>query len=108
MAMSTLRQYRSLISQLSLTQKIPALALAIITLVLGIFTTQSARAQTFTVLYGFTGGKDGNNPYAGPILDAAGKLYGTTQYGGTFGQGTVFEVDTTGAKKVLHSFKRAQ
>lgn len=68
----------------------------------------SAQAQTFTALYDFTGGADGGNPYAGLILDAAGNLYGTTQYGGTFHGGTAFEVDTTGRETVLHSFNRKQ
>jgi len=35
-----------------------------------------------TVLYIFTGGKDGAIPAGGVILDSAGNLYGTTQYGG--------------------------
>jgi hypothetical protein len=34
---------------------------------------------------------DGGSPYAGPILDRAGNLYGTTNVGG-FGGGAVFEV----------------
>jgi len=37
-------------------------------------------------------GPDGNGPSYGLILDAAGNLYGTTWAGGTYGNGTVFEV----------------
>jgi uncharacterized repeat protein (TIGR03803 family) len=40
---------------------------------------------TETVLYRFTGGRDGSTPRAGLISDAAGNLYGTTSYGGSFG-----------------------
>jgi uncharacterized repeat protein (TIGR03803 family) len=43
--------------------------------------------------------EDGNNPYAGLIVDASGNLYGTTPSGGTnasscsgYGCGTVFEI----------------
>jgi len=63
-----------------------------------------------TVLYSFTGGADGAFPLAGLIRDAAGNLYGTTEYGGDLtcnsgvGCGTVFKVDTTGKETVLHSF----
>jgi len=35
-----------------------------------------------TVLYSFTGGADGGNPTASVILDSAGSLYGTTEFGG--------------------------
>ena len=46
------------------------------------------------VLYSFTGGNDGANPYGGLIFDASGKLYGTTTNGGNggciIGCGTVF------------------
>jgi uncharacterized repeat protein (TIGR03803 family) len=41
-------------------------------------------AWTENVLYSFQGSGDGANPIAGVILDAAGALYGTTQYGGDF------------------------
>jgi uncharacterized repeat protein (TIGR03803 family) len=73
---------------------------------------QSVQAQTFKVLYGFQGGKDGANPYAGVTLDSAGNLYGTTVYGGggnchygtNRGCGTVFKLDTTGKETILRSF----
>jgi uncharacterized repeat protein (TIGR03803 family) len=37
---------------------------------------------THTVLYSFTGGSDGGEPYKGVTLDAAGNLYGTAVTGG--------------------------
>jgi len=43
-------------------------------------------------------------PFAGLALDVAGNLYGTTQFGGTFGSRTVFKVDTSGNETVLYSF----
>ena len=62
-----------------------------------------------TVLYSFTGGADGANPAAGLIRDAAGNLYGTTQFGGAspcsgLGCGTVFMVGKNGKVVVLHTF----
>ena len=57
-----------------------------------------------TVLYNFTGGADGNNPYAGVIRDSAGNLYGTTANGGTWGAGVVYKLDTAGNETVLYSF----
>jgi len=58
-----------------------------------------------TLLYTFTGGSDGGGPYAGCLItDAAGNFYGTTSYGGVYGFGTVFKLDTLGHETVLHSF----
>ncbi|HLY15840.1 MAG TPA: choice-of-anchor tandem repeat GloVer-containing protein [Bryobacteraceae bacterium] len=57
-----------------------------------------------TVLYAFTGGADGSNPYAGVIRDSAGNLYGTTYYGGAAGAGVVYMLDPTGHETVLYSF----
>src|SRR5580698_1648585 len=63
-----------------------------------------ARSQTLTTLYSFAGGTDGANPGAALLYDN-GALFGTTEVGGTSGQGTVFKVDaTTGAETVLHNF----
>jgi uncharacterized repeat protein (TIGR03803 family) len=57
-----------------------------------------------TVLYSFSGGADGRSPAAGLIRDGAGNLYGTTEFGGAFGNGTVFKLDAQGTETVLHSF----
>ena len=66
-----------------------------------------------TVLYSFKGaGGDGATPAAPLVRDAAGNLYGTTLYGGTFGGdfcraigcGIVFKVTPAGNETVLHRF----
>jgi uncharacterized repeat protein (TIGR03803 family) len=36
--------------------------------------------------------KDGIEPWASLILDAAGNVYGTSEGGGEYGYGTVFEI----------------
>jgi uncharacterized repeat protein (TIGR03803 family) len=64
-----------------------------------------APAQTFTVVYPFTGEKDGGGGiYSGLLRDGSGNLYGTTYGGGAFALGTVFKVDTSGKETVLYSF----
>jgi uncharacterized repeat protein (TIGR03803 family) len=60
-----------------------------------------------TVLYSFTGGADGANPYAGVISDAAGNLYGTTFFGGPSNAGVVYKLDTSGTETVLYGFTGA-
>jgi uncharacterized repeat protein (TIGR03803 family) len=87
-----------------------ALALGI-TLGLGLIAAQSAQAQTFTVLYTFTGGTDGSIPAGGVIRDTAGNLYGATYQGGdlkcntfTPGCGVVFKLSPASKETVLHAF----
>jgi hypothetical protein len=70
--------------------------------------TRLLQAQTETVLYNFTGGSDGGNPYARLTSDGKGNVYGTTVSGGAgggkFGNcnvdndgcGTVFELSPNG------------
>lgn len=44
------------------------------------------------ILYSFTGGADGAGPIGGVVLTKGGKIYGTTQGGGQYGEGTVYEL----------------
>jgi uncharacterized repeat protein (TIGR03803 family) len=57
-----------------------------------------------TILHSFTDGDDGGHPQAGLIMDSAGNLYGTATTGGTNGEGTVFELDTTKTLRVFFGF----
>ena len=69
-----------------------ALALAVFSALL-LVGAWPAQAQTEKVLYSFgSQSGDGSNPVAGLVLDTEGNLYGTTEYGGEYGGGTVFEV----------------
>ncbi len=76
-----------------------------------------AQAQTYRVLYTFTGRQDGGSPRAGLSMDAMENLYGITTQGGTFGPstadicasgcGTVFKLTPNGSAWTLarlHSF----
>ena len=57
------------------------------------------------VLYSF-GGQDQDAILPDPNLtfDKAGDLYGTTEVGGVYQRGTVYEVSSAGVEKVLYSF----
>jgi uncharacterized repeat protein (TIGR03803 family) len=63
------------------------------------------------VIYDFKGGafSDGAGP-TGNLIVVKGVLYGTTAYGGAYGNGTgtsgtLFRITTSGSEKILHSFK---
>jgi hypothetical protein len=63
-------------------------------------THNSSGSWSQSVLYTFAGGNDGGNPIAGVVLDGAGNLYGTTQFGGGGGCGipgcgTIYELSPT-------------
>jgi len=59
-----------------------------------------------TVLYAFTGGADGGNPYGGVVSDPEGNLYGTTYAGGNqyTKAGVVYRLNPAGQEKVLYTF----
>jgi uncharacterized repeat protein (TIGR03803 family) len=71
-------------------------------------------SYVYSVLYNFcsvANCTDGRYPYGGVVRDAAGNLYGTTEYGGAntganngYGAGTVFKLDHTAHETVLYSF----
>ncbi len=73
---------------------------------------QQGGQWVFNVLYTFTGTPDGEIPYAGVTFDQKGNLYGTTNYGGTIGYGTVYRVSPPTeqggpwTETVLYSFDR--
>jgi len=53
--------------------------------------TPGADGWSENVLYSFGARQnDGNTPYAAPIFDKVGNLYGTTLWGGAYGVGSVF------------------
>jgi len=72
---------------------------------------QVTPAGVHTVLYDFTGGADGGEPYKGVTLDAQGNLYGTAVTGGggscEGGCGVVFMLTKSGGtwtQSVIHTF----
>jgi uncharacterized repeat protein (TIGR03803 family) len=53
----------------------------------------------FTVLYNFTYGASGTNPYSGLLLGTDGNFYGTTEF-----EGTIFKITPNGQFSVLYTF----
>jgi uncharacterized repeat protein (TIGR03803 family) len=62
--------------------------------------SQSNGVWTMTTLHDFTGAPDGGKPFGQLVMDSAGNLYGTTEYGGSsvgdcfqgLGCGVIFEI----------------
>ena len=61
-----------------------------------------------TTIYSFAGTPDGESPVGALVFDKAGNLYGTTEWGGANGWGSVFELspngDGTWSESTLFSF----
>jgi uncharacterized repeat protein (TIGR03803 family) len=73
-----------------------------------LLTATSPTSGSEVTLYSLLGGKDPNLAYAGLIMDTEGNLYGTTEFGGYYNQGTVFELsskDGSWYQSRLYSFK---
>lgn len=97
-------QHRRWIGEENLRTAVAFVAVAILLIAI---TSQPAEGQTFATLHGFSGLPDGEMPTAGLTMNAAGNLYGTTQYGGTAGYGMVFKLVHTGSNWIeqpLYSF----
>ncbi len=67
---------------------------------------------TEKLLYRFRGGNDGAYPSSSLTMDALGRIYGTTQFGGggtschfSLGCGTVFRITPNGHETVLYRFQ---
>jgi uncharacterized repeat protein (TIGR03803 family) len=77
--------------------------------------TPSSGGWIESVIYSFSGGSDGANPYAGVVFDKRGNLYGTTTYGGMYSCGdlncgTVFQLTPSRSgwtESALHSFQHS-
>jgi uncharacterized repeat protein (TIGR03803 family) len=70
------------------------------------------QAGVESVLYVFQGGTDGVLPDSGLTADAAGNMYGTTEFGGGSGGcstlpgcGTIYKITPSGAETVLYAFQ---
>ena len=60
---------------------------------------------TYSLLYSFGDSlTDGSGPVAGVTFDSHGNMYGTTRAGGVNGNGTVWEITSTGSYSTLYSF----
>ncbi len=79
-----------------------AMALAVV-LALAALTTQSAPAQTFTVLDDFNG-TNGSDASSSLLQATNGNLYGTTAEGGGAGAGSVYQVTPGGTLTSIYSF----
>ena len=65
---------------------------------------QLSPSGTLKTLYSFTGGSDGAMPWGSLVQAADGNLYGTTQSGGTYSDGTVFQISPTGTFTTIAEF----
>jgi uncharacterized repeat protein (TIGR03803 family) len=71
-----------------------------------VFISSSVLARE-KVLYRFPGGNRGSDPQSGVVFDSNGDAYGTTYYGGTYGWGTIFNLEQSKGgwiPRVLYNF----
>jgi uncharacterized repeat protein (TIGR03803 family) len=67
----------------------------------------STAGLSYSVMHVFSGNSgtgDGSNPTAGLTLASNGDFYGTTEFGGASGFGTVFRMELGGTVTIMHSF----
>jgi uncharacterized repeat protein (TIGR03803 family) len=65
----------------------------------------NANGGGFALLHQFKNIDDGSTPFAGVLQASDGFLYGTTYYGGTNANGTIFKVSTNGLSySIIHQF----
>ena len=71
-----------------------------------VFKMATGGAEKVLYSFGTNGSTDGEGPSEGVVLDSNGNIYGTTEYGGSSNDGTVFELAKANgfAESILHSF----
>jgi uncharacterized repeat protein (TIGR03803 family) len=69
-----------------------------------VFEIDPSSSGSITTLYSFQGSNDGSYPYSSLVLSNNGNLYGTTGYGGSHNDGTVYSIDPSGNEAVLYDF----
>ncbi|HEX3666122.1 MAG TPA: choice-of-anchor tandem repeat GloVer-containing protein [Rhizomicrobium sp.] len=57
-----------------------------------------------SILHSFGGSGDGTSPDGAVNIDSSGNIFGTTDYGGSGDNGTIWELAANGTYSVLHSF----
>jgi uncharacterized repeat protein (TIGR03803 family) len=62
----------------------------------------------YSVVYEFGAGDPSGTSIVGLVQATNGRLYGTTQAGGSGGSGTVFELDLSGNYSLLHEFEASE
>jgi len=70
--------------------------------IFGVAIVPVAQAQSFRVIYNFSGQHDGANPFTGLTIDGHGSLYGTAFAAGAQSYGTVFSLNNNGGHWVLN------
>lgn len=105
--MTRLQLHPRLRSRVDLWSTLGAIAIALVMIVVA---TQ-VEAQTYNVIYSFSGCADGNTPLGTLAIDRAGNLYGMTGVGGSGcgndGSGVVFRLKKAGngwVETPLHTF----
>ncbi len=71
--------------------------------------TPAAHGYAYAIIYGFQQSGDGALPVGGVIMDRSGALYGTTEFGGAWQAGTVYQLAPAAGGKgyresLLYSF----
>jgi uncharacterized repeat protein (TIGR03803 family) len=93
---------------MSLHRRWSMLGVLMLVVLLSVSTSAAWAQGKYKTLHKFDGSKDGSSFTGGLIFDQSGNLYGTAALGGTYSQGTVFELTPRSnggwAIKVLHSF----
>src|SRR5664280_506102 len=96
--MHSKQQFCNSLSRTTSRAETARLVIAIV-IALTVVLTQSVQAQTYKVIYNFTGGRDGASPNS-LTMGKTGNFYGSA-HGGDYGLGTVFEISQQSSGWVL-------